>query len=107
MVTFTHSVKSIQHTPAKAPTVAVKQPEDAGVLPMACRRLALHSYSHIPLALTGNGCKSGKCSLVDSPLKSVSSKQSQLVKLARGSHDMRIAHMDIKCKNIELRDGQA
>jgi hypothetical protein len=69
--------------------------------------MTLHGHSHIPSASTGNGRKSGKCSLVDTPLESSCSKQSQLVELARGSHDLRIAHMDMKCKKIELRDGQA
>jgi hypothetical protein len=74
---------------------------------VACRRLALHGHSHIPSASTGNGRKSGKHSLVDNLLKSSCSEQSQLVELARGSHDLRIAHMDMKRKKIELRDGQA
>jgi hypothetical protein len=103
----THSIESIQHASAKAPTVAVEWPGDAGAPPVACRRLALHGHSCIPSASTGNGRKSGKHSLVNTPLESSCSKQSQLVKLARGSHDLRIAYMDMKCKKIELRDGQA
>lgn len=83
---------------ARALSVAVEQ-HGAHVAPPAtgCKRPALQDRSHAPSALPGNGCKSNKHpSHIDSALKSVSSNQSQLVNIARGSCNIKMANIGIK-----------
>ena len=55
-----------------------------------------------PLGPTGNNHKtSGKRSCVDSSLESVSSNQSQMAELAKGSHDIKLAHIELKHWKME------
>jgi hypothetical protein len=94
----------IQLAPSKAPGVAIEQHGTHGAaLPMGHKRSPLHNHMCTPSALTGNGHKSNKCSRVDSALESISSKQSQLANLARGSYDIKMATIESKWKKAALQ----
>lgn len=87
--------------PAKAhPSLGVAAEHGAciGATPM------VHKNAHTPAPLgpTGNNHKtSGKRSCVDSSLESVSSDQSQMAELAKGSHDIKLAHIELKHWKME------
>ena len=89
----------IQLVPSKALGVATEQHGMHGVAPpMGHKRYPLHNRT--PSALTGNGCKSNKCSCVDSALESISSEQSQLADIARSSYDIKMATIESKQKKV-------
>ena len=95
----------IQLTPFKAPSVAVEQDEAHGVaLSTGHKRSALYDHARTPgpLALTGNSRKANKRSHIDSSLESVSSDQSQLADLARGSYNIRMATIESKQEKVKL-----
>jgi hypothetical protein len=61
----------------------------------------LNSHSHSSMA--GNSYKIlGKCSHVESLLELASSNQSNLANLAKDSYIYKIAHLNVKCKKMEL-----
>ena len=69
---------------------------------MACRRLPLLGHSCVPSVPSANGHKSNKCSHINSSLDSASSKQTQMAKLAKGSHSIKLVNIEMKHKKMEL-----
>ena len=89
----------IQLVPSKAPGVAIERHGTHGAaLPMGHKGSPLHNRTRTPSAPIGNGRKSNKRSRVDSALESISSEQSQLADLARGSYDIKMATIESKQK---------
>lgn len=83
---------------------AVKQHGAHVAAPPGVRKgSGLNVHLRTPSAPIGNGRKANKRTRVDSPLNSVSSDQSQLAELARGSHGIKMAHLEMKQKKMELR----
>ena len=99
----------IQLTPFKAPSVAVERDEAHGVaLPTGRKRSAVYDHARTPgpLAPTGNGRKANKRSRIESSLESVSSDQSQLTDMARGSYNIRMATIESKRQKAKLQSDQ-
>jgi hypothetical protein len=71
--------------------------------PRVHKRSGLNVHSRTPSALIGNSRKANKCTHVDSPLNSISSDQSQLAELARGSHGIKMVHLKMKQKKMKLQ----
>jgi len=101
VVTITLSL--IQSTLARASGIAVGQHgAHLATPPVARRRLPLLGHSRAPSAPSANGHKSNKHSRIDSSLDSASSEQTQMAELAKGSHSIKLANIEMKHKKMEL-----
>jgi hypothetical protein len=73
------------------------------VPPRVYKGSGLNVHSHTLLAPIDNGHKANKCTHVDSPLDFISSDQSQLAELVRGSYGIKMVHLKMKQKKMELQ----
>ena len=75
--------------------------------PVACTKFGLGGHDeHTPSASTSSGRKSStKRSRFDSQLDALSNEQSQLINLAKSSHDIKLASFEVKrLKIVQTRD---
>lgn len=97
-------VEPIQSTLARALGIAVKHI----AAPVMDRKWpASHGLSRTPTALTSSTHNSNKYSHVDSSLESFSSEQSQFTELAKTMQTIKLARIEIRHKQMELKIEQA